>query len=235
MRRLRFVFYSAIILLFSLSALSSPLASQVSQYSKDGLSFNYPSDWPLQEESNEQVLIASLDPGQNEAKIMVMAFRQTMAPQQIEQVQPNVTESLADSFTQAIQQQGGLVQRSSTNVTAAGLPASGLRLRAVIRNDPGNAEIDWLTLNNHLIYLIFVGSDTEREHAAVAWNMVCTTLRFGGSASPESSPIPTEHIDLSSYTYLKVLGKSPFSFSRSPTASEREPRLILQKINIPGE
>jgi hypothetical protein len=201
-----FVSYSAVILLFTMLILSSPLAAQVNQYSKDGLSFSYPSNWPAQEEINEQVHIVSFDAGQNEAKIMVMAFRQAMTPEQINQAQPNVTQALADTFTQTIQQQGGQVQRSFVSVAVAGRQASGVRLRAVIKNDPGNAEIYWLTLNNRLIYLIFVGSDTERARAAVAWNMICTTLRVGGGVSVEPPRQSATPSDLGSYTYRRVTG-----------------------------
>ena len=205
MRRLKFFSYSAVILLATILVLSSPLAAQVNQYSKDGLSFNYPSDWPAQEEINEQVLMVSLDRGQNEAKIMVMAFRGTMIPEQINQVQGDVTQALADTFTQSIQQQGAQVERSFASVAVAGRQASGVRLRAVIKGDPGNAEIYWLALNNRLVYLVFVGSDTERARAMVAWNMICSTLRTGGAPSgpPRQSATPS---DLGSFTYRRVTG-----------------------------
>lgn len=201
MRRLSIISYSAVILLFSILVLSTPLAAQVNQYSKDGLSFSYPSDWPAQEEINEQVLMVSLDRGEKEAKIMVMAFRGTMTQEQINQVQASVTQALADTFTQAIQQQGGQAQRSFASVAAAGRQASGIRLRAVIKGDPGNAEIYWLTLNNRLVYLVFVGSDTERARASVAWNMVCTTLRVGGGAPSEPPRQSATPSDLGSYTF----------------------------------
>lgn len=202
-----FVSYSAVILLACILALSSALAGQVNQYSKEGLSFNYPSDWPAQEEINEQVQMISLDRGQNEAKIMVMAFRQGMAPEQVNQVQTSVTQALAESFTQAIQQQGAQVERSYASVlVAGGRQASGLRLRAVVKGDPGNAEIYWLALNGRLVYLIFVGSDTERARASVVWNMVCTTLRVGGSASSDAPRRSVAPSDLGSYTYRRVTG-----------------------------
>ncbi|HKS28693.1 MAG TPA: hypothetical protein VJS44_12780 [Pyrinomonadaceae bacterium] len=205
MRRLIYFSCFAVILLVTILALSSPFAAQVNQYSKEGLSFNYPSDWPAQEEINEQVVMVSLDRGQNEAKIMVMAFRETMIPEQINQAQANVTQALVDTFTQSIQQQGAQVERSFASAMVAGRQASGVRLRAVIKGDPGNAEIYWLTLNNRLIYLVFVGSDTERARASVAWNMLCSTLRIGGTPSgpPRQSATPS---DLGSFNYRRITG-----------------------------
>lgn len=205
MRRLIFISYAAVILLFGILVLSSPRAAQVNQYSKDGLSFSYPSGWPAQEEINEHVQMVSLDRGQNEAKIMVMVLRGAMTQEQITQAQTSVTQALVDTFTQSIQAQGAQVERSFASFAVAGRQASGVRLRAVIKGDPGNAEIYWLTLNNHLVYLVFVGSDTERARATVAWNMICTTLQVGGAPSgpPRQSATPS---DLGSYTYRRVTG-----------------------------
>jgi hypothetical protein len=172
--------------------------AQTKQYLRDGLSFSYPSDWPLADDSNANTQSLNLDRGQNEAKIIIVAIRAPMNGEQFAEAQPKVSESIANAVAQEIARLGGQAQRSSISETIAGVTAQGLRLRAGWWDEKGDADIFWLHLGGRLVHVVFVGSDQERSRAACAWNMVRNTLRVETASVPP--PPPAAMLDLNDHT-----------------------------------
>jgi hypothetical protein len=187
MRSLSIILFQTVILLFSALLLSTPLAAQVSQYSKDGISLSYPSGWALSDESDADSQTLALDRGLNEAKIVVMALRRQMDSQQLAEAQSRMSRAILDSLTESITRAGGQVERSSVSVTVGGGQANGIRLRTVLDGEGGNVDVYWLVLDNRLVHLILIGSDQALERASLAWIMVCSTLQVGGSRPPATS------------------------------------------------
>ena len=62
---------SLIVLLFALG-LVTEVCAQTNRYARDGMSFTYPSAWPLSDESDTTAQSLNLDRGPNEAKIMTV-------------------------------------------------------------------------------------------------------------------------------------------------------------------
>jgi len=167
-----------ITLVFVLAFLPSAIA-QTNRYMRDGLSFSYPSDWPLIDDSDATTQSLNLDRGQNEAKIMIVAIRAQMNSQQVAEEQPRVSEAIANVLAQEIAKLGAQVQRTSISETIAGVTAQGFRLRATLHGETSNADVFWLYLSGRLVHVVFLGSDQGRSRATYAWNMVRDTLRLG--------------------------------------------------------
>ncbi len=205
MKRSDRIVEALIIVLILLFAFAYPVFGQANRYARDGLSFSYPADWPLTDESDAQVQSVSLDRGKDEAKIMVVSLRQPMNPTEIAQTQSIVTEAIVSNLTQAMQQLGAQVERTAISGTIAGIQAQGVRLRASLHGEAGNADVYQLVLGSRLVNVMFIGSDQERARAANAWNLVCSTLRVG--ASPVAPPTQTAAPgDLNSYSYKRITG-----------------------------
>jgi hypothetical protein len=177
----------SIAMMSCLIASASSFIPQTNTYSKDGVSFSYPLDWPLSDESDAQAQTLSLDRGQNEAKILVMVLRQEMNTQQLAQAQALMTQAIVDNLTQSFMQAGAQSQRSSVSAVIGGRQASGIRLRATLQGESGNADVYWLAINNRLVHVVLIGADEELARAVNAWNMICSTLRVG-SASDATRP-----------------------------------------------
>ena len=196
---------SLIIVFFALG-LATNASAQTSRYLRDGLSFTYPSDWPLADDSDATAQSLNLDRGQNEAKIMIVVLRAQLNAQQLAEVQPKMTEAIVTGLVQEIAKMGAQAQRTSIMQTIAGVPAQGIRLRATVKGETGDADIFWLSAGGRLVHVIFVGSDQERVRAAYAWNLVCSTLRVGTAAVTPSDQGATP--DLSGYSYKQITGRN---------------------------
>lgn len=108
---------------------------------RDGLSFTYPSDWPLIDDSDATTQSLNLDRGRNEAQIMIVAIRAQMNSQQLAEAQPRVSEAIANVLAQEIAKLGVQVQRTSISETIGGVTAQGFRLRATLRGETSNADV----------------------------------------------------------------------------------------------
>ena len=181
-----------------------PARGQANRYARDGLSFTYPSEWPLADESDATAQSFNLDRGQNEAKIMIVALRMQLNPQQLAEVQPKMTEAIMTGLAQEIAKLGAQAQRSAITETIGGVTAQGFRLRATLKGETGDADIYWLYAGGRLVHVIFIGSDAERARATYAWNTVRATLRVG--AAPVAPPAQGATPDLSSYNYKQITG-----------------------------
>ena len=168
---------SLIVLLFALG-LVFEVRAQTNRYARDGLSFTYPSEWPLSDESDATAQSLNLDRGSHEAKIMIVALRRQLNSEQLAAVQPKMIEAITSGLTQEIAKLGAQAERSSISETISGLTAHGVRLRATFKGETGDADIYWLCIGGRLVHVVFVGSEPERRRAAPAWNMIRATLRI---------------------------------------------------------
>jgi len=180
--------------------------SQANQYTRDGLSFSYPSAWILADESDAQAQSLNLGRGSNEAKIIVVVLRRQMTAAELAETQPKLTQAISDTLAQEITKLGAQVQRTPVSQSIGGVQAQGIKLRASISGETGDADIYWLALGGRSVHVIFVGSDPERARAAYVWNMVCSTMRVGTSAVAPSTRSTTPG-DLNSYAYRRITDK----------------------------
>jgi hypothetical protein len=179
------------------------IVNQARQFNRDGLSFSYPADWTLGDESDANAQSVNIGKGNDEAKIIVVVLRRQMNATEMAQAQPAMTNAIVDALAQEITKLGAQVQRGSVSEAIGGVQAQGMRLRASLQGETGNADVFWLTLGNKLVHVVYVGSDQERARASYAWNMLCSTLRVGsGPVNLPQSAAP----DLSSYTYRQITG-----------------------------
>lgn len=189
----------------ALMVFTQTATGQVNQYARDGLSFSYPADWPLSDESDATAQTLNLDRGKDEAKIMILALRKEMNSTELAQTQNAVTEAMVRELAQEFIKAGAQPQRSSISESIGGVHAPGIRLRATVRGEPGNVEVYWLALGGRSVHLVYIGSDQERIRAHHAWNMVISTLRVGGA--PATPPAQSRTPDLTNYAYRQITGR----------------------------
>lgn len=182
----------ALVTMSGLIAAANPTGPQVNRYSSDGLSFEYPADWPLSDRSDAQAQTISLDRGQNEAKILIMVLRQGMDPEQLALAQTRMTQAIVDNLAQSFAQGGARPQPNFVSATIGGVRANGVRLRAVLQNESGSADVYWLVLDNRLVHVIIIGADQQLARASQAWGIICGTLRVEGG-TPVTPAQPPAH------------------------------------------
>lgn len=137
---------------------------------------------------------------------MIVALRAQLNSQQLGVAQSKMTEAIVSGLSEEIAKFGAQAERTAIADKFGDVYAQGVRLRASLKGDTGDADIYWFQIGGRLIHVIFVGSDQERARASSAWKMIRATFRV--ETTPVSPPKQGAAPDLSALTYKQITGRS---------------------------
>ena len=156
-------------------------APGLKHYAEKGLSFDYPAGIELDDRSTasgQHLVIQSKD----RAQIMIVSrYEQIATAEELAAARHEVVDSFIETMWQQIHEQDPNVSRSAAQIEVAGTQATGVRLRAVLNNEPGNAEIYSLQLGSRLVLLSLIGSDRQIAGSAPAWLAIRRSLKIVAS------------------------------------------------------
>jgi len=152
-------------------------APSLRHYAATGLSFDYPAGIELDDRSTasgQHLVIQSKD----RAQIMILSrYAQITTAEELAAARHEIVDSFIETMWQQIHEQDPNVSRSAAQIEVAGAQATGVRLRAVLNNEPGNAEIYSLQLGSRLVLLSLIGTDREIAASAPAWLAIRRSLK----------------------------------------------------------
>ena len=159
-------------------------AQELKHFAAKGLSFDYPAAIELDNRSNpagQHLVIQSKD----RAQIMIVSrYAQITSAEQLAAARHEIVDGFVETMWQQIHDQDPNVLRTPAQIEVAGTEATGVRLRAVLNNQPGNAEIYSLQLGPRLVLLSLIGSDIEIAATATAWLAIRRSLKIEASPNP---------------------------------------------------
>src|SRR6266481_3349217 len=128
-------------------------AQELKHFAARGLSFDYPVAIELDDRSGaigQHLVIQSKD----RAQIMIVSrYAHIASAEELAAARHDVVDSFVETMWQQIHDQDPNVLRTPAQIEVAGTQATGVRLRAVLNNQPGNAEIYSLQLGSRLVLL----------------------------------------------------------------------------------
>jgi hypothetical protein len=159
-------------------------AQGLKHFAGKGLSFDYPAAIELDDRSgaNGQHLVIG---STGRAQIMIVSrYTQINSAEQLAAARHEVVDSFIETMWQQIHDTDPNVSRTPAQIEVAGAQATGVRLRAVLNNEPGNAEIYSLQLGPRLVMLSLIGTDTEIAATASAWLAIRRSLKIEAGTEP---------------------------------------------------
>jgi rRNA-processing protein FCF1 len=180
----------AILLLVGLIAHAQTPTGDTKHFAKDGLIFDYPNGWTIEDRSNNDALQLTLGRADSEAQIIMFVHRGRVdTPEKIAQAKRAFIDPYIKYTNDNLVQMGAKPEQTSASTQISGAQAEGVRLRATLDSEPGEATIYWLTLNNHVVVLTFFGSDKSLKQAMPAWDAIRNSLHIEeAKAAPKSTP-----------------------------------------------
>jgi hypothetical protein len=158
-------------------------AQELKHFAAKGLSFDYPAAIELIDRSSptsQHLVIQST----GRAQIMIVSrFAQITSVEQLAAARHEIVDSFVETMWQQIHDQDPSLLRAPAQIEVAGAQATGVRLRAVLNNELGNAEIYSLQLGQRLVLLSLIGSDKEIAAAAPAWLAIRRSLKIEASTN----------------------------------------------------
>jgi hypothetical protein len=158
-------------------------AQELKHFAAKGLSFDYPATIELDDRSsfNDQHLVIQ---SAGRAQIMIVSrYAQITSAEQFAAARHEIVDSFIETMWQQIHDQDPNVLRTPAQIEVAGAQATGVRLRAVLNNQPGNAEVYSLQLGPRLVLLSLIGTDIEIAATAPVWLAIRHSLKIEASTN----------------------------------------------------
>jgi hypothetical protein len=178
MKKLFAVLISIVALAFCQSVRGQTTTPALKHFASRGLSFDYPATIELDDHSTEvgqHLVIKSKD----RAQIMIMSrYAQINTPAELASARREIVDTFVETMWKQIQADDPNVSRADARIEIADAQAPGVRMRVVLNNEPGNAEIYSLQIGSRLVVVSLIGSDREIAASAPAWLAIRRSLKI---------------------------------------------------------
>lgn len=196
MKSLRnYLLLTALFLFCSLPALGQTPATDAKQFTKEGLTFSYPTGWVLNDTSNADAQQLVVGRPSSEAQITVFVFRTPVStPARVAEARKVLVDPYVAQTTKSFQQAGAKPESSPATTEMGVMKAEGVKISASLSGEPGAAEIYWGVVGQRLVVLTLFGPDKALKQATPAWDLIRTSLAVEEPkpAQPKPSTTPNK-------------------------------------------
>ena len=167
------------------------LVQTAKTYTKNGLSFDYPADWNVQEGMNDDAQQLTLTKANSDVQISVFVHKGRIAPEKL----PDAKKAFIDPYITATANQfvqmGAKPEQSPDSSEIGGVKADGVKISASLGGETGASKIYWTVVGEHVVVLTLFGPDKQLNQNAGAWDLIRKSLKVvDGKAAPSPSPKP---------------------------------------------
>src|ERR1044071_6495000 len=147
-------------------------------FTKDGLSFDYPADWNLQEGVNDDAQQLTLAKANSDVQISVFVHKGRISQEKL----PDAKKAFIDPYISATAKQfvqmGAKPEQSPDTSEIGGLKADGVKISASLGGETGAAKIYWTLVGQRVVVLTLFGPDKQLTKLAPAWDLVRNSLKI---------------------------------------------------------
>ena len=162
----------------------------VKRFEKDGLSFDYPANWQISDQSTGQMQYVQIA-RDGYAEIRIRTPREWLkTPDKEAAAKKLIQDQYVDSFATQLQQAGLSPKRSTSATQISGADAQGARVRAVMDGEPGGMDSYFNVVSDRLVQMSIIGSEKEIAKSATVWDMIRNSLKVEPPPQPKASPSP---------------------------------------------
>jgi Gram-negative bacterial TonB protein C-terminal len=189
----------------SLSTSAQDSAIPNKEFSKDGLTFSYPTNWTLTDQSNELQQYLALTRSDSTLVIAVIASRTTIKSfDHFSFTEKKITEpyirSLAENF-------GAPAHPADRHVRCQEVAfhrnVEGVELKGLYHNEPSTAAVYSFVLGGRFVTLVYLHSEKASVSGDIAWEAVHKSLKVRDQNLPANSePAISDLVDSG---FLKAL------------------------------
>jgi hypothetical protein len=160
-------------------------------FAKDGLSFDYPDGWSINDESDRDAQQLTLTRSDSPAMIKFFVHRgKVNTPEKLAQAKAKIIDPYVAYTEKQFVSMGAKPQRADATTQIAGLNATGVHLTAVLEGEAGEAGIYWATIGERLVVLTLFGPDKALKKVQPSWELIRNSLKVEANAKATPSPKP---------------------------------------------
>lgn len=180
---------------FSLLVLSVLSVSSVAQtadtknFNGNGLSFDYPNGWVLNDDTNSDAQQLTLARPNNDVQIRVFVHKGRISPEKFADAKKGFIDPYIASTVKQFVAMGAKPEQSPDSTEIGGAKADGVKIAANL-GEPGAAKIYWALVGQRVVILTIFGPDREIKQFTPAWDTVRNSLKIEDKSAPKPSPTP---------------------------------------------
>ena len=169
---------------------AAPQTASLNTFSKDGLSFNYPAGWAVQDESNSDAQTIKMARSDADIQLTVFVHRGRISADKMAEAQKDfINPYVEGTAKQFVEGMGAKVERTADSTEIGGVQAEGTKLKFTVSGDSATSQIYWALVNQRVVILTYFGPDRDRLKFVNAWDAVRTSLKIE-DAKPVVKPTP---------------------------------------------
>ena len=160
-------------------------------FSKEGLSFDYPAAWQLQDDTNGDAQQLTLAKAGSDVQIRVFVHKGRVTAEKL----PDAKKAFIDPYIAATAKQfvemGAKPEQVAETSEIGGVKADGTSINASLGGETGAAKIYWALVGQRVVVLTLFGPDKQLKQLAPGWDLIRTSLKVvdpKATASPKPSP-----------------------------------------------
>ena len=162
-------------------------------FSKDGLSFDYPASWQLAEDNNSDAQQITLSKANTDVLIGIFVHRGRTTPEKMADAKKALVDPLIAGNAKQFVAMGAKPEQVPDSSEIGGVKADGTSVNASLGGETGAAKIYWALVGQRLVVMTLFGPDKQLKQFAPAWDLVRTSLKVVDpkavpAASPKASP-----------------------------------------------
>ena len=157
-------------------------------YTKNGLSFDYPADWQLQEGANPDAQQMTLGKANSDVQVSVFVHNGRITPEKLPEAKKAFIDPYIAATAKQFEQMGAKPEQSPDSSEIGGVKAEGVKISASLGGEAGAAKIYWALVGQRVVVLTLFGPDKEMQKQVAAWDLVRNSLKVvdpKAAASPK--------------------------------------------------
>lgn len=183
MKKLKLSFIYA---LCCLSVLAQSPQSELKNFARDGLAFDYPAGWVLADRSTPQAQHLVIARPASSALIMVISYRDAITSFDQSQIARSAfTEPFIENVAEKFSSGGKKAERDSFCAEVGELKnVGGIRLRGSLNQLPSTGEIYSFLMGRRFVNLVYIRADKDAAEGRLGWDTIRRTLKIETLALP---------------------------------------------------
>ena len=158
-------------------------------FAKNNLSFDYPNDWELIDDTNDDAQQFTLTKTNSDVQIRGFIHKGKISADKLPDAKSKFIDPYIAATAKQFVQMGAKPEQSPESTEIGGIKADGVKISASLGGEPGAAKIYWALVGQRVVVLTLFGPDTQLKKFAPAWDLVRTSLKVGDpNAAPKPSP-----------------------------------------------
>ena len=181
----------AVVLVSLAGAASAQSGAQ--HFNKDGLSFDYPSGWTIDEsKTSGQMQYLTLG-REGFATVIVRSPRGLVdTPEKEAQAKQLIQDGFVTAWANNFSSIGAKPERSTVTTEIAGGSAECTRLSALLSGEPGRVDVCYRMVEKRMVQMAIVGSTKDINRTTAAWDTIRNSVKIESTAPAKPTPSPVK-------------------------------------------